>query len=403
MPDTSTRNSLALPLAADGGQTFYTGLHTNFERIDLAIARCNWAATTAPAVTDDISPTDVATLGPYSVGSLWWNVTAHTLWSCEDNTNGAAVWRQIYPATSTGPLNNWTATVDPAVTDDISPGGYSAGSMWWNVTGHKLWSCEDNTNGAAVWRQIWPILLTANQDLGSYQLKALQFESDQATGTAPLVVASTTVVTNLNADQLDGLDDTAFLKHSLATAANDFLVASGAGAFVKKTLAEAKTVLGLTDYVTHALSTAENDFLVGGTGATANTFIKKTLAESKTILGINNLRRATAIIGDGVAVITTGIKGGFECPITGHITAARVASLDATSGAIAIAVWIEPYAGGVPVDVDEVDIFAIAASGTQSEETGLIIDITAGDWITFNVDSVTSMKLIALSLTMEPV
>jgi len=86
-----------------------------------------------------------------------------------------------------------------------------------------------------------------------------------------------------------------------------------------------------------------------------------------------------------------------------HITAARVSSLDATSGAIAIAVWIEPYAGGVPINDDEVDIFSIAASGTQSEETGLTIDVTIGDWISFNVDSVTSMKLIALTLTIEVV
>ena len=42
----------------------------------------------------------------------------------------------------------------------------------------------------------------------------------------------------------DGLDDTAFLKHSLATAANDFLVASGAGVYVKKTLAETQAILG---------------------------------------------------------------------------------------------------------------------------------------------------------------
>lgn len=36
-----------------------------------------------------------------------------------------------------------------------------------------------------------------------------------------------------------------FVEHSLATAVSDFLVASGAGAFVKKTLAETKTILGL--------------------------------------------------------------------------------------------------------------------------------------------------------------
>lgn len=35
------------------------------------------------------------------------------------------------------------------------------------------------------------------------------------------------------------------VSHSLATAANDFLVASGAGAFVKKTLAQVKAILGL--------------------------------------------------------------------------------------------------------------------------------------------------------------
>ena len=88
------------------------------------------------------------------------------------------------------------------------------------------------------------VALTADWDAGSHGIKAQTFESDQVTGTAPFVVASTTKVTNLNADKLDGLDDTAFLKHSLATAANDFLVASGAGVYVKKTLAETQAILG---------------------------------------------------------------------------------------------------------------------------------------------------------------
>lgn len=35
------------------------------------------------------------------------------------------------------------------------------------------------------------------------------------------------------------------VKHSLATAENDFLVASGSGVIVKKTLAETKTILGV--------------------------------------------------------------------------------------------------------------------------------------------------------------
>jgi hypothetical protein len=124
-------------------------------------------------------------------------------------------------------------------------------------------------------------------------------------------------------------DHPQYIKHSLATAASDFLVASGVGAFVKKTLAEVKTILGLgtaaytastdyaaaakgvtngdshdhaggdgaqvdhgglgglgdddhTQYTRHALATAANDFLVAsGSG----TFVKKTLAQTQAILG----------------------------------------------------------------------------------------------------------------------
>ncbi|MFH1063514.1 MAG: hypothetical protein V1729_00370, partial [Candidatus Woesearchaeota archaeon] len=42
-------------------------------------------------------------------------------------------------------------------------------------------------------------LAAANLDIGAYKLTAETLESDVATGTAPLVVASTTVVANLNA------------------------------------------------------------------------------------------------------------------------------------------------------------------------------------------------------------
>ena len=50
----------------------------------------------------------------------------------------------------------------------------------------------------------------SNIDVGAYEIRALKFQSDQATGTAPFTVASTTVVTNLNADLLDGLQGSAY-------------------------------------------------------------------------------------------------------------------------------------------------------------------------------------------------
>jgi hypothetical protein len=276
------------------------------------------------------------------------------------------------------------------------------------------------------------IPLTGNWDVGTFEIRANTFQSDVATGTAPFIVASTTKVTNLNAETIDGHAPAGFVHAdgSVALSAawdaggyeirsNTFQsdVATGTAPFIVASTTQVANLNAAsagnaatlntyadTAFVKHALSTAENDFLVGGTGGTANTFVKKTLAETNTILKIpaKTLRKATFLIGDGSAVITTGIKGGFEIPVTGQITAARVMSLDATSGAIAIAVWQEQYADGVPTDADEIDIYSIAASGTQSEETGLTLAVTVGDWLTFNVDSVTSMKCIALCLTITP-
>jgi len=88
--------------------------------------------------------------------------------------------------------SNYNGGIDPGVNDDIGD-GYSVGSHWWNVTAHKLFVAESVATGVAVWRQIYPTI------------------------DAPT--------------------------HSLATAVNDFLVASGPGVFVKKSLSETQMIL----------------------------------------------------------------------------------------------------------------------------------------------------------------
>jgi hypothetical protein len=175
MPDTSTRNALDLPLGSDDGITFYTGLHTNFETIDAAISKCNFSAGALdPTVDND------ETQG-YAVGSLW--IGTSSIWICRDASDGVAVWAQLWPVAGAGDLK------------------------------------ADGT-----------VPLTANWDVGSFEVQALKFKSDQSTGTAPLTVASTTKVTNLNADQLDGSHDTDFVKVSGLTADWD------AGSFQVKAL-----------------------------------------------------------------------------------------------------------------------------------------------------------------------
>jgi hypothetical protein len=54
------------------------------------------------------------------------------------------------------------------------------------------------------------VALSANWDVGSFTITALKFTSDQATGTAPFTVSSTTVVSNLNADLLDGVQGSGY-------------------------------------------------------------------------------------------------------------------------------------------------------------------------------------------------
>ena len=52
------------------------------------VPRNNYAATSAPAVTDDSAH-------GYSVGSDWINLTTDTVYKCADSTVGAAVWKQL--------------------------------------------------------------------------------------------------------------------------------------------------------------------------------------------------------------------------------------------------------------------------------------------------------------------
>jgi hypothetical protein len=55
------------------------------------------------------------------------------------------------------------------------------------------------------------VALTANWDAGAYEIRAQTLEADVSTGTAPLTIASTTKVDNLNADKLDDQEGTYYL------------------------------------------------------------------------------------------------------------------------------------------------------------------------------------------------
>jgi hypothetical protein len=89
MPDTSLRNALALPLSSDGGNEFYTGLHSSLETIDAAIAKCTDAKALDPSTDDDDEE-------GYATRSVCVTV-GHKIFLCEDPSTGAAIWRQLWP------------------------------------------------------------------------------------------------------------------------------------------------------------------------------------------------------------------------------------------------------------------------------------------------------------------
>ncbi len=58
------------------------------DKLDRRLPNCNYAATSAPAVTDDGEH-------GYQVGSVWVNLTTDNVYLCADATAGAAVWRLL--------------------------------------------------------------------------------------------------------------------------------------------------------------------------------------------------------------------------------------------------------------------------------------------------------------------
>jgi len=80
---------------------------------------------------------------------------------------------------------------------------------------HKHDGTSDD--GAATIGALTGLTIANNVDVGNFQIRALQFYPDAATGTAPFVVDSTTMVSNLNADQLDGLEGSGFVQTASGT------------------------------------------------------------------------------------------------------------------------------------------------------------------------------------------
>jgi hypothetical protein len=143
-----------------------------------------------------------------------------------------------------------------------------------------------------------------------------------------------------------------------------------------------------------------------GKRATGTGFVRATSG----VYSAAKLKRVVGgIIGDGTNVISTGAQSGcVTCPVAGTITKVRLLSSDAaiTSGSIVIDIWRDTYTNYPPTVADTITAAAkpTISSGTKYEDavlTGWSTAVAAGDIFRFNVDSVTSLKMVTIELTIE--
>lgn len=122
----------------------------------------------------------------------------------------------------------------------------------------------------------------------------------------------------------------------------------------------------------------------------------------------NNRRQVTLVIDGGGSVITTGVKGYLSMPVAGVWKKWRVLSTDdgATAGSIVIDVWKDSYANYPPTVADTITASAKPTLMTASAHedltlTGWVTTFQAGDVLGFNVDSVTTVTRVSLTLEFE--
>lgn len=107
------------------------------------------------------------------------------------------------------------------------------------------------------------------------------------------------------------------------------------------------------------------------------------------------------VIDGGGSAITTGIKGDLEIPFACTINSVRL--LGDQSGSIVVDIWKDTYANFPPTGADSITASAkpTISSASKSEDTtltGWTTSISAGDILRFNVDSITTLTRVTLSL-----
>lgn len=171
-----------------------------------------------------------------------------TFWRLSDSVGGEPSSPTALAASSTGTAGPFSNTTRWAL--DSSLGALTYATAIFAPDAESV----DGINGAEILQRDGSIALTADWDAGPWKVRAKTIQSDVVTGTAPLVVASETVVPNLNADKVDGVE---------AAAMNQLGVVQEA---TKQHNFDASTLTGLgADSVPNGAFADGSDIAVNGT------------------------------------------------------------------------------------------------------------------------------------------
>jgi len=170
------------------------------------------------------------------------------------------------------------------------------------------------------------VALTANWDAGAYEIRAQTLEADVSTGTAPLTIASTTKVANLNVDKLDDQEGTYYLDPGNLSSA----VAVNKGGTGRSTLTDGGILIGKGTAAINQMAVLADGEMVVGDGTT------DPVAEGGATL------RTSIGVGTGDSPQFTGIE-------LGHATDTTLTK--ASSGDVNIEGNIIYRAGGTDVPV----------------------------------------------------
>jgi len=155
------------------------------------------------------------------------------------------------------------------------------------------------------------------------------------------------------------------------------------------------TASGTTLARTTVISSSNSDAAVDWDAGDKDVFI--TVPADK----VQSVDRIGITIDGGGGVITTGVKGDLSVPFDCTINSVEL--LADQSGSITIDIWKDTYGNYPPTDADSITASAIPtiSSAIKSQDgtlTGWTTAVSAGDILSFNVDSCTTITRCTLTL-----